>query len=259
MRALASHGRNGRNGRRRRIIMYAVIETGGKQYRVSPGQTVEVELLPAEPGATVTLDRVLLVSADDGTTVGQPVVPGGAVVATVIGEGRGKKVIVFKYKSKKRYRRTTGHRQDYTYLTVTDIQAKGESLVQDDERKRFERQAARAVNRYEKKLLAAFDALISSIIAETGVSADDIDVVDVEDEEPEAEAPKASAKTAKTARAEAPKAEAPKAEAPKAEAAKAEAAKAETPKAETPKATEKSTAEKPEKNDTKGDAKGDTK
>jgi large subunit ribosomal protein L21 len=226
--------------------MYAVIETGGKQYRVSPGQTVEVELLPAEPGATVTLDRVLLVSAEGGaTTVGQPVVPGGAVVATVIGEGRGKKVIVFKYKSKKRYRRTTGHRQDYTYLTVTDIQAKGESIVQDDERKRYERQAARAVNRYEKKLLAAFDALISSIIAETGVSADDIDVVDVEDEEPEAEAPKASAKTAKTAKAEAPKAEAPK--------------------AETPKVSETSAAEKPEKNDTtekndtKGDAKGDTK
>ena len=71
--------------------MYAVIETGGKQYRVSPGQTVEVELLPAEPGATVTLNRVLLVSAEGDTTVGQPVVPGGAVVATVIGEGRGKK------------------------------------------------------------------------------------------------------------------------------------------------------------------------
>lgn len=179
--------------------MYAVIETGGKQYRVSPGQTVEVELLPAEPGATVTLERVLLVSSDDDTTVGQPTVPGGAVVATVIGEGRGKKVIVFKYKSKKRYRRTTGHRQDYTYLTVTDIQAKGESLVQDEERKRFERQAQRAVNRYERKLLAAFDTLISSIIAETGVPAEDIDVLDVEDEEPTAEAetsaPEASAKS----------------------------------------------------------------
>ena len=176
--------------------MYAVIETGGKQYRVSPGQTVEVELLPAEPGATVTLERVLLVSAEGDTTVGQPVVPGGAVVATVIGEGRGKKVIVFKYKSKKRYRRTTGHRQDYTYLTVTDIQAKGASLVQDEERKRYERQAQRAVNRYERKLLEAFDALISSIIAETGVPASDIDVLDVEDEEPtdevEASAPTAS-------------------------------------------------------------------
>src|SRR5579862_7242666 len=119
--------------------MYAVVETGGKQYRVSPGDIVEVELLPAEPGATVTLDRVLLVSHEGETQVGAPVVPGATVVATVIGEGRGKKIIVFRYKSKKRYRRTTGHRQDYTYLTITDIQADGASLVAEDERKRFER------------------------------------------------------------------------------------------------------------------------
>jgi large subunit ribosomal protein L21 len=146
--------------------MYAVIETGGKQYRVSPGQTVEVELLPAEPGATVTLDRVLLVSAEGGaTTVGQPVVPGGAVVATVIGEGRGKKVIVFKYKSKKRYRRTTGHRQDYTYLTVTDIQADGKSLVSDEDRQRYETLAHRAAGRYERKLLAQLGGDDSEIVA----------------------------------------------------------------------------------------------
>jgi large subunit ribosomal protein L21 len=164
--------------------MYAVIETGGKQYRVSPGQTVEVELLPSEPGAKVTLERVLMVSTDDNTVVGQPIVPGGAVVATVVGEGRGKKVIVFKYKSKKRYRRTTGHRQDYTYLTVTDIHANGESVVPDDERHRYERQAERAVNRYERKLLAAFEALVGPIASELGVTPEDVDVVDVEDEEP---------------------------------------------------------------------------
>lgn len=163
--------------------MYAVIETGGKQYRVSPGQTVEVELLPSEPGATVTLERVLMVSTDGKTIVGQPVVPGGAVVATVVGEGRGKKVIIFKYKSKKRYRRTTGHRQDYTYLTVTDIQANGESVVTDDERHRYERQAERAVNRYERKLLEAFEALIGPIATELGVTPEDVDIVDVEDEE----------------------------------------------------------------------------
>jgi len=135
--------------------MYAVIETGGKQYRVSPGQTVEVELLPAEPGATVTLERVLLVSSDSATEVGTPVVPNAAVVATVIGEGRGKKLIIFKYKSKKRYRRTTGHRQDYTYLAITDIQANGESLVAADERRRYERIATRAANHYERRLFAA--------------------------------------------------------------------------------------------------------
>ncbi|MBF6590951.1 MAG: 50S ribosomal protein L21 [Ktedonobacterales bacterium] len=134
--------------------MYAVIETGGKQYRVGPGQTVEVELLPAEPGNEVAFDRVLLVSTGDETLVGTPTVPGARVIATVIREGRGPKIIVFRYKSKKRYRRTTGHRQDYIYLTVTDIQAHGQSLVADEERKRYERQAQRAANRFEAKLLA---------------------------------------------------------------------------------------------------------
>src|SRR5215467_2623156 len=114
--------------------MYAVIETGGKQYRVSPGQTVEVELLAAEPGASVALDRVLLVSANGNTLVGTPVVPGAKVVGTIAREGRGRKIIVYKYKSKKRYRRTQGHRQDYMYLTITDIQAEGKSLVSDEER-----------------------------------------------------------------------------------------------------------------------------
>ncbi len=163
--------------------MYAVIETGGKQYRVSPGQTVEVELLPAEPGASVTLDRVLLVSNDGETQVGAPVVAGAAVVATVIGEGRGKKIIVFRYKSKKRYRRTTGHRQDYTYLTVTDIQANGESLVADDERRRFERLATRAANRYEARLLAAF----ASPVATPDLD-DEEDMIDVPDDEAPADA-----------------------------------------------------------------------
>jgi large subunit ribosomal protein L21 len=134
--------------------MYAVIETGGKQYRVSPGQTLEVELLPAEPGSTVTLERVLLVTNENGKTlVGAPLVPGGAVVGVVAREGRGKKIIVFKYKSKKRYRRTRGHRQDYTYLMITDIQANGESLVPDEQRKRYERSAARQAARYERRRL----------------------------------------------------------------------------------------------------------
>jgi large subunit ribosomal protein L21 len=135
--------------------MYAVIETGGKQYRVSPGQTVEVELLPAEPGATVTLDRVLLVSTEGRTLVGQPTVAGAHVVGTVSHEGRGPKVIVFKYKSKKRYRRKTGHRQDYTYLTITDIQAEGKSLVADDDRHKYEDAAARSATRYEARVAAA--------------------------------------------------------------------------------------------------------
>ena len=139
--------------------MYAVIETGGKQYRVSPGQTLEVELLSAEPGTSVALDRVLLVSADGNTLIGQPTVPGAKVVGTIAREGRGEKIIVFKYKSKKRYRRTTGHRQDYQYLLITDIQAEGKSLISDDERQRYERQAARAFARYQNSIAPAVEAL----------------------------------------------------------------------------------------------------
>ncbi|HEX6540368.1 MAG TPA: 50S ribosomal protein L21 [Ktedonobacterales bacterium] len=139
--------------------MYAVIETGGKQYRVTPGQTLEVELLPALPGSEVALERVLLVSTDDKTLVGSPTVADARVVTTVVREGRGDKIIVFKYKSKKRYRRTQGHRQDYVYLLVTDIQADGKSLVSDEDRKRYEAMAARQSKRYEARLLSAYEAL----------------------------------------------------------------------------------------------------
>lgn len=139
--------------------MYAVIETGGKQYRVSPGQTVEVELLPAEPGSEVALERVLLVSTDDKTLVGSPTVTGARVMTTVVREGRGDKIIVFKYKSKKRYRRTQGHRQDYIYLLVTDIQADGKSLISDEERHRYETMANRQAKRYEARLMNAYESL----------------------------------------------------------------------------------------------------
>jgi large subunit ribosomal protein L21 len=165
--------------------MYAVIETGGKQYRVSPGQTVEVELLPAEPGSSIALDRVLLVSADGQTLVGQPTVAGAKVVGTIAREGRGEKIIVFKYKSKKRYRRTQGHRQDYTYLTITDIQADGKSLVPDDERTRYERQAAKAARRYESRLggaggtMEAVDALArDEAVGDTAAVARDEDAIE---------------------------------------------------------------------------------
>ncbi|SRR5579884_2738830 len=109
--------------------MFAVIETGGKQYKVRPNQTVEVELLPLAPGSDVELDRVLLLNTGDEMIVGQPLVEGALVRATVARQGRGKKIVVFKYKSKKRYRRKTGHRQNYTYLTINDIIHNGESLV----------------------------------------------------------------------------------------------------------------------------------
>ncbi len=101
--------------------MYAVLETGGKQYRVEVGDTLEVEKLPTVPGETVELDRVLMVSDEDGARIGRPVVEGAVVRATVVDQVKGDKVVVFKYKPKERYRRKSGHRQRYTRLRVDEI------------------------------------------------------------------------------------------------------------------------------------------
>ncbi len=106
--------------------IYAIIETGGKQYKVTPGQTIDVERLDVAEGKTVDLDRVLLIAGDDKVMVGTPTVDGAKVVATSQGEGKGKKVIVFKYKPKVRYRKKTGHRQLYTRLVIDKIVAPGE-------------------------------------------------------------------------------------------------------------------------------------
>ncbi len=101
--------------------MYAVIETGGKQYRVSPGDRLMVEKLPGEAGDKVVFDRVLLVVDNDNVHIGRPLVEGAKVEATIVRQTRGRKVIVFKYKPKKRYRRKKGHRQYYTEVLVDRI------------------------------------------------------------------------------------------------------------------------------------------
>lgn len=101
--------------------MYAVVETGGKQYKVEVGQTVDVEHIPAEIGDTVELGRVLMVSTDEGMRLGGPVVAGAKVMASVVEQGRGKKIIVFRYKPKTRYRKKTGHRQSFTRVAVESI------------------------------------------------------------------------------------------------------------------------------------------
>lgn len=105
----------------RRLKIYAIIETGGKQYKVSPGQTVDVERLGVAEGDTVEMERVLLIADGDRLTVGKPIIQGAKVVATSQGEDKGKKIIVFKYKSKVRYSKKTGHRQLYTRLTIDKI------------------------------------------------------------------------------------------------------------------------------------------
>ncbi|KXG74631.1 50S ribosomal protein L21 [Fervidicola ferrireducens] len=102
--------------------MYAIIETGGKQYRVSEGDVIRVEKLRAQEGETVELDRVLAVSDGEKLMVGQPVLENAKVTATVLKHGKGKKIIVFKYKPKKNYRRKKGHRQPYTEIKIEKIE-----------------------------------------------------------------------------------------------------------------------------------------
>lgn len=103
------------------IGIYAIVQTGGKQYKVSPGETIDVERLVAEEGSTIELDRVLLVADGERVTVGTPTVEGAKVIAEVLSEGKGEKIIVFKYKPKVRYRKKTGHRQIYTRLAIKEI------------------------------------------------------------------------------------------------------------------------------------------
>ena len=113
----------------RRSQIYAVVRTGGKQYKVQPNQLLDVELLPAEVGAVIELSDVLLVADGDDVTVGEPQVAGARVLAEVIEHGRGPKLIVFKYKPKTRYRKKTGHRQAYTRLAIRQILTGVEPLV----------------------------------------------------------------------------------------------------------------------------------
>jgi large subunit ribosomal protein L21 len=103
--------------------MYAVLETGGKQYKVAAGETLEVERLEIEAGKTHTFDRVLLVNKDGNVTVGSPVVSGATIKADVVSHIRGDKVVAFKMRRRKGYHKKTGHRQELTVVKVTEINA----------------------------------------------------------------------------------------------------------------------------------------
>ena len=109
--------------------MFAVIKSGGRQYKVSVGQTLEVNRLPTEDGTQVTFDEVLLISDEDRVLIGTPFVENAAVHATAVKQGRGEKLIVFRYKAKKRIRHRKGHRQELTILSIDDIVADGKSLI----------------------------------------------------------------------------------------------------------------------------------
>jgi len=101
--------------------MYAIIRAGGHQYRAEPGKTIRIQSLDAQPGETVRFEEVLLGADGDNIKIGAPVVSGAAVTAEVLRHGRGEKIIIFKHKRRKNYRRKQGHRQGFTEVKVSDI------------------------------------------------------------------------------------------------------------------------------------------
>lgn len=103
--------------------MYAVIKTGGKQYKVAPGDMLRVEKLEAKKGDTIELNEVYLVADGDTVNVGKPTVANAKVTAEVLGDGRGEKLLIFKHRRRKGYRKTIGHRQDFTTLKVKEIKS----------------------------------------------------------------------------------------------------------------------------------------
>ena len=191
--------------------MYAILQQSGHQYRVSPGDRLLVDRLAAEVGSVVALEPVVLVQGDKGVQVGTPVVDGARVAAVVVGHTKGGKIRVFKYKPKKRYRRTHGHRSLLTELRIEAVLAKGEKLP---EAPKAEAKAAKAKAPAAK---AAKAPKATAAAAEVETPAAEAPVV----ETPAAEAP--TAKTAKSAKAPATKAAKP---------ATAKAAKAPEPPAE---------------------------
>jgi large subunit ribosomal protein L21 len=143
--------------------MYAIVETGGKQYRVSPGDTIAVERLSGEPGETLDLERVLLIGGDgEEARIGAPGVAGAIVRAEVVEHLRGEKLIIFRYKSKVRYRRKTGHRQSLTRLRISDILLGGKSAARPAEEAPAEAAAATPRRRRAPTAAAAEETAESS-------------------------------------------------------------------------------------------------
>jgi large subunit ribosomal protein L21 len=118
--------------------MFAVIKSGGHQYKVTVGQKLEVNRLPHADGSQIEIAEVLLISDADRSLIGAPFIENASILATIDGQKRGEKLIVFKYKSKKRYRHRRGHRQELTVMTIDDIVSEGKSLVTGEAPKRKE-------------------------------------------------------------------------------------------------------------------------
>ena len=229
--------------------MYAVIETGGKQYRVEVGTELEVELLDVEPGKTITIDRVLLVADGDDSTIGRPLVADASVSAEVVNQTRGPKLIAFKYRPKARSRVKKGHRQELTVLRIADITLGGKSAAKAARKADDEAKTERMRVEEAAVARAAKDAELAAKLA-VGAEATPVKAAKPKAEpkakaatETETTATKAPAK-GKAAKADADAAtEAPakKAPAPKKSAAKAHADAADAPAAapKKPRATKK--------------------
>ncbi len=215
--------------------MYAVIETGGKQYRVEVGTELQVELLDVEPGKTITIDRVLLVADGDESTIGRPLVADATVSAEVVDQTRGPKLIAFKYRPKARSRVKKGHRQNLTVLRIADITFGGKS-------------AAKIAKKADDEARTERERLAEAAAAQAAKDAELAAKLAVGTEAAEKKPAKAKADTAKTESKPAPKAKAKavpaaetKAAAPKKSTAKADATDATTdkPAARKPRATKK--------------------
>ena len=219
--------------------MYAVIETGGKQYRVEVGTELEVELLDVEPGKTVTIDRVLLVADGDESTIGRPLVADASVSAEVVTQTRGPKLISFKYRPKARSRVKKGHRQELTVLRIADITFGGKSAAK--AAKKADDEAKTERTRVEEAA-AAQAAKDAELAAKLAVGADAEKKATKTEAKPKtATKAKAETTTAKTEDDASASKTATKAAAPKKTTAKADAdapkAKAAAPKK--PRATKK--------------------
>jgi large subunit ribosomal protein L21 len=216
--------------------MYAVIETGGKQYRVEVGTELAVELLEVEAGQEITLERVLLVADGDEAAIGRPVVDGAIVSATVLRNDRADKVISFKYKPKARRRVKKGHRQEQTVLRITDVTLNGKSAADEArklaEAKKTERQRLEEVAATQ----AAADAALAATLAAKTAEA-------VEAAPAEAEVPKKA--RSRAAKADAPAAD-PAADAPAADPA-ADAVPVDAVPVDAPAADEADPAAKPKR------------
>lgn len=133
--------------------MYAIVETGGKQYKVAKGDILQVEKIDGTAGDTLELDKILLIKDDDGLTVGRPLVDGAKVVGRIRAQGRGTKIVVFKYKRRKNCRRKQGHRQDHTWIAIEDIITQGGTNgSQEGRRKLTKRQGQRGQTTGDKKV-----------------------------------------------------------------------------------------------------------